>query len=156
MSHATFGQTFPVKTWWRGPAWADIARLVRFGLTGLAGFTADFGTLVLCHGALGLELRISLLTAYTVGGCVHYGLTRLWVFPARYTGSEAGRVFRYLLLAGLNIAVTVSVVPALASAHVDYRIGKLLTVGGLFVVNYLLTSRFVMRVEPHPQPRLGA
>jgi hypothetical protein len=50
-SDAVFGQTSDVATRWRAPAGAEVARLVRFGLTGLAGFTADFGTLVLCHGA---------------------------------------------------------------------------------------------------------
>jgi putative flippase GtrA len=130
----------------------EVRRIFKFGVTGVLGFTADFGTLVLTHTGLGLPLRLSLIIAYTVGGIVHYGLTRFWVFPATDDSSEAGRVVRYLLLAAVNTAATLLIVPALSSAGLDYRLAKIICVVVLFGFNYVITPRFVMRGAPRQQP----
>lgn len=134
----------------------EFQRLFRFGLTGVASFVVDFGTLVLAHDGFGWPLRVSLIAAYTIGGIVHYGLTRWWVFPMKHGGggaAETGRVVRYLLLAAVNTGATLIIVPALTHLGVDYRLAKIICVVLLFGFNYFVTPRFVMPREPRqPAP----
>jgi putative flippase GtrA len=133
----------------------EFRRLFKFGMTGVASFVVDFGTLVLAHDGFGWPLRVSLIAAYTLGGIVHYGLTRYWVFPTTTTGGsvEAGRVIRYLLLAALNTGATLVIVPALTHVGLDYRVAKVICVVALFGFNYFVTPRFVMPREPRrPAP----
>lgn len=125
----------------------ELYRVIRFGLTGAAGFLTDFGTLVAAHSGLRVALVPSLVLAYTLGGIVHYGLTRWWVFPARHTTPEAGRIVRYLLLAAVNAGITLVAVPAMTHAGLDYRIAKVICVAVLFGANYFLVPRFVMPVR---------
>jgi putative flippase GtrA len=134
----------------------EFRRLFRFGLTGIASFVVDFGILVLAHDGFGWPLRAALVAAYTLGGVVHYSLTRWWVFPTKHSGggaAEAGRVIRYLLLAAVNTVATLLIVPGLAGLGVDYRVAKVICVVLLFGFNYLVTPRFVMPREPRsPAP----
>jgi putative flippase GtrA len=129
----------------------EVRRVFKFGVTGVLGFAADFGTLVVTHTGLGLPLRVALIIAYALGGIVHYSLTRWWVFPVRHSTSEVGRVVRYLLLAAVNAGATLLIVPALTHAGLDYRLGKILCVVVLFGFNYVVTPRFVMPAEPRRQ-----
>lgn len=119
-------------------------RLVRFGLTGLAGFLLDFGLLVLIHGRLGAPLIPATLLAYGLGGAVHYLLTRYWVFPETAPGGEVARVGRYLALGVVNAIATVAIVSGLVAVGVDYRVAKTIAVAALFLSNYVLTPRLVM------------
>ncbi|MBD3782918.1 MAG: GtrA family protein [Micrococcales bacterium] len=119
-------------------------RLTKFGLTGGAGFVVDFGTLVVLHGVLRWPLVVATLGAYVLGGVVHYGLTRTWVFPHARDAGEVGKVVRYLLLGAANALVTVIAVAGLSRLGVDYRVAKVAAVVALFFTNYLLTPRFVM------------
>jgi putative flippase GtrA len=127
----------------------ELHRVLRFGVTGGASFVVDFGSLVVAHSFFHWPLTFSLVFAYALGGCVHYSLTRWWVFNAGRSGAgEVGRVVRYLMLAGVNIVATLLVVPALTHLGLDYRLAKLLCTGLLFGMNYLITPRFVMPAEP--------
>jgi putative flippase GtrA len=121
-----------------------LARLIRFGLTGCAGFVVDFGLLWLLKGGLGAPLALATTTAYVVGGVVHYSLTRFWVFPQEDSTGEGGRIIRYLALAAVNIVVTLVLVLGLSHAGLDYRVAKVIAVVALFFSNYFLTPRVVM------------
>lgn len=126
------------------PQPSRIPRLIRFGITGCAGFIVDFGLLVALHTAAGWPLIGATLAAYTVGGIVHYALTRLWVFPHPRTSDETAKVLRYLALGALNALATVIAVSTLTWAGLDYRAAKIITVIALFFTNYTLVPRFVM------------
>jgi putative flippase GtrA len=121
-------------------------RFVRFGLTGVAGFVADFGTLVLLHGRLDVALWVAVVAAYVVGGLVHYSLTRFWVFAHPLGEGELGKIRRYLTLVGCNVVITAVAVDAMTRAGLDYRLAKAVTVVVLFFSNYLIVPRWVM---PH-------
>lgn len=122
----------------------DLARFIRFGLTGCAGFVVDFGTLVVLKSLIGAPLPVATATAYIVGGVVHYAFTRLWVFPQDHRRGELGRIARYLLLGVANIGATLAFVLGLTHAGLDYRAAKVIAVVVLFFSNYLLTPRLVM------------
>jgi putative flippase GtrA len=123
-----------------------IRRFLRFGLTGVAGFVADFGTLVLLHGRLNVVLWLATVAAYVVGGVVHYSLTRFWVFAHPLGEGEIGKVRRYLTLVACNVVITAVAVEAMTHGEVDYRVAKVITVVVLFFSNYLIVPRWVM---PH-------
>ena len=125
---------------------ARLRQFVRFGLTGVAGFVADFGTLVLLHGALDVALWLATAAAYLVGGVVHYSLTRFWVFAHPLGEGELGKVGRYLALVGCNVLLTVVAVVAMTHLGLDYRVAKMITVVTLFFSNYVIVPRWVM---PH-------
>ena len=120
-------------------------RLLRFALTGVAGFAVDFGTLVFLHSGLLLPLGVSTAVACLVGGIVHYGLTRYWVFPQANPFGEAWRSARYVSLGAANAAVNVMGITMLVHLGLEYRPAKIITVALLFFVNYFLTPRLVMR-----------
>jgi putative flippase GtrA len=122
----------------------DLARLLRFGLTGCAGFAVDFSVLVALRSGAGAPLALATIAAYVLGGLVHYALTRLWVFPQTGSGREIGRVFRYLALAAVNAGLTLAIVTGLSETGLDYRVAKVVAVVSLFFTNYFLTPRIVM------------
>ena len=126
-----------------------LRRLLRFGVTGAAGFAVDLGTLVALHSGLDVGLPLATLASYTLGGVVHYSLTRFWVFPQDTGEGEIGRIARYLALAGLNALATLGIVTGLVHLGVDYRPAKVSSVGLLFFTNYLLMPRLVM-TSPGP------
>jgi putative flippase GtrA len=130
----------------------NLRRVARFAVTGAAGFATDFVTLVVLHSGLGAPLRPSLVVAYSLGGCVHYSLTRWWVFRPTVADPEIHRVARYVALAAVNAAVTVLLVPILVSHGLDYRVAKLVCVGLLFGFNYVVMPRLVMRGALRPDP----
>jgi putative flippase GtrA len=119
-------------------------RLIRFGVTGCAGFAVDLGTLVVFHSALSAPLAASTVVAYGSGGMAHYSLTRYWVFPQDSRAGELGRITRYLLLAAANMAATLVMVLGLTAMGADYRVAKVAAVVLLFFTNYALTPRLVM------------
>jgi putative flippase GtrA len=125
-----------------------IQQFVRFALTGVAGFVADFGTLVALHGRLDVVLWFATASAYVVGGVVHYSLTRFWVFAHPLGEGELGKVGRYLALVACNVVLTVVAVVAMTHAGLDYRAAKVITVVTLFFSNYVIVPRWVM---PHPR-----
>jgi putative flippase GtrA len=117
----------------------------RFGLTGGIAFVIDFGGLVLLHGALGWKLQWAIVVSYCLGGAVHYTLTRRWVFVPRLERPEVDRIARYLALGTTNIVVNLAAVLVLVRLGVDYRVSKAGCVAMLVVINYLVTSRHIMR-----------
>jgi putative flippase GtrA len=121
-------------------------RLVRFGLTGCAGFAVDFTTLITLRSVVGVSLAVATATGTLVGGSVHYSLTRLWVFPHESQGGELGKVARYVALAAANMIATVVIVVSLDALGLDYRAAKIVAVVVLFFSNYALTPRWVMPV----------
>ncbi len=128
-------------------------RLVRFGLTGCAGFVVDFGTLVLLHSGLGLPLWLATAAAYLTGGVVHYSLTRFWVFPQGNAEGEFGRIARYVLLVAANVGITTVIVVGLSGLGLDYRAAKVVAVVTLFFTNFILMPRLVMT---SPRDEAGA
>ena len=121
-----------------------LQRLLKFGLTGGAGFIVDFGLLWALKGVFGVPLAMATTAAYVVGGVVHYSLTRFWVFPQEHRQGEIGRIARYLSLAGANIVATLGIVLGLNALGLDYRVAKIIAVAALFFSNYWLTPRLVM------------
>jgi putative flippase GtrA len=119
-------------------------RLVRFTVTGATGFLLDFGSLILFRSGLRVPLAVATVASYATGCTVHYLLTRYWVFPHDHAGEEMGKVFRYVLVAGLNVVLTLLIVMAGAGLGLDYRVAKLIAVVTLFCTNYVVMPRFVM------------
>ena len=124
-----------------------LARLVRFGATGAVGFLIDFTLLIVLRSNLDVPLAVATIAAYATGCSVHYLLSRFWVFPHDADGAEIAKVMRYVLLATVNVVVTVVIVSGLTWLGLDYRVAKLIAVVTIFCSNYAIMPRFVMTVR---------
>lgn len=114
---------------------------VRFVTVGLLSLLADAGSLWVLHGLLGVPLALAAALAFGIAFFVNFGLNRLWAFQSQ--GAVGGQLWRYLALVAANLALTVVMVPGIASLGVPYLVAKLLTTGVLFLANYVISQRWI-------------
>ncbi|MEV6522781.1 GtrA family protein [Longispora sp. NPDC051575] len=115
---------------------------VRFALVGGACFLLDEAILILLHGVAGLWLSLASALAYGAAFLANFLLNRIWVFSA--TGGGAVRHFaRYVCLVLVNLGLTVVLVPWISKLGLDYRYAKAVVTASLFVMNYLVSRRWI-------------
>lgn len=115
----------------------------RFVVSGAASAGIDTGLLILLHGVLGMQLLAATFLAVSTSFGVNFALNRLWSFGSR---SPAGaQLARYLVLAGLNWALTVAMVGTFVWLGLNYILAKLLTTGIMAILNYFAYDFWVFR-----------
>ncbi|MBT8224863.1 MAG: GtrA family protein [Dactylosporangium sp.] len=113
----------------------------KFATVGGLSLVADAGSLFVFHGLLGIWLPAATTLAYVVAFVVNFGLNRLWAFES---SSAVGRqLWLYLALVMANLVVTVGLVQGLTLAGLPYLVAKLVTAGGLAVVNYGISRKWI-------------
>ena len=95
---------------------------LRYLAVGGCTFAADLLLLVALHGGLGLALPIATALAYVMATGGNFLLNRSFTFG---TDQLAGPAGRYAILVGVNLLISVVVVPALTyGLGWDYRLAK--------------------------------
>lgn len=139
------------------PARARLTSWVRVTLGSAAAgglsWGVDFAILWLLSVPLGLPIALSAATGFIVSGVVNFAANRV-VFRAR--GGDARRqVVRYLVLFGVNLALTTIFVPIATDALTElvpdlgWRVllGKLLVSAVLILLNVVIYKLWVFRPE---------
>ncbi|MEU8257327.1 GtrA family protein [Micromonospora inaquosa] len=114
---------------------------VRFLIVGGLSAITDTSALYLFHGVLGVWLPFATVLAFAVAFVVNFGLNRAWSFGS--SGDVGGQAWRYLLLVLVNLALTVALVQGLTWAGLPYLVAKVLTTGGLAVLNLFVSRKWI-------------
>jgi putative flippase GtrA len=117
------------------------SRLISYLAIGFLSLGVDFGLLVIFRQIEGAPVWLAGTLGYSASVVVNYGLNRVVSFGDRTVGRAS--VVRYGILLGLNWATTVFLLDLAQSLGVIYLLGKVLAVGMLAVVNFVLYSRWV-------------
>jgi putative flippase GtrA len=126
---------------------------VRFAITGSVVMVVYVSTTTFLAQVVRVPFQVALVTGYVVGLCVHFTLQRVfvWVHHEEFMLSIHQQAGRYLLLAGLQYAVTAAAVGFLPS-----RLGlssQVVYFGVVIVVtlaNFLIFGSRVFHAAPAP------
>jgi putative flippase GtrA len=130
-----------------------ILEIVRFAAVGLGTFLLDEGCLILLRSSTKMPLGLDTALAYTLAALVNFVLSRQWVFEQASEGAKPRTaLIRYVIVVVVGLIVTAVLVPALQSAGVDYRIGKILVSGLVGIVNYFAFPMWVFKGSETPAP----
>ena len=129
-----------------------ILEIVRFAAVGLGTFLLDEGCLILLRSSTRMPLGIDTGIAYTIAALVNFVLSRQWVFEQAAEGAKPRTaLIRYVIVIVIGLLVTAALVPALQSAGIDYRIGKVLVSGLVGIANYFAFPLWVFKGTKEPE-----
>ncbi|HEY5286822.1 MAG TPA: GtrA family protein [Solirubrobacteraceae bacterium] len=135
--------------WARGSALT--AQGVRFGMAGGAVALVYLGATTILADVVGLPFQVALAIGFCLALVVHFTLQRLFVWnrDEEFALTLHHQVGRYLLLAGLQYAVTACSTSLLPSAlGVPTEIVYLVTVAVVVSVNFLVFRHRIFHAEP--------
>jgi putative flippase GtrA len=128
---------------------ADLARLVRYGISGAASALTHFGVLV----ALAEVLHVWPVAASTAGFvasiAVSYLLQKAWVFRSATSHGVAGA--RFLTVTGVAFGLNTGIIWAGTEAlAAPYPIVQVVALVAIPLVNYTLNSRWTFKQASGP------
>ena len=124
-------------------------QFVRYLFVGGIATVADFGTLILLTGGLGLHYLAGNAAGFTVGLTVNYLLSIVWVFSTRSLSSRSAEflLFGIIGIAGLGISQGVMYI-GVGLVGVHYTLAKVAAVAATLVWNFT-----VRRIALFSRPR---
>lgn len=118
-----------------------LGALIRFGVTGCASVAVDVGTLALLHSVAQAPLLAATLGGFAAGVIVNYTLNRNWTFKSDRDHRQT--LARYVVLLGVNFALTLSIVLGLTDLGLYYLLSKLIAVSAISLVNFFAGRSWV-------------
>lgn len=120
--------------------------LLRFGIVGIANTLADlttFSLLILWH----ISVLPAQIVAYLAGMGSSFWLNRKWTFQINQK-VQGVEIIKFLIVNGLSLLVSIGVLLLLVQAnHVPLWIGKVISIGGGTVVNFMGSRLWVFRIK---------
>ncbi|MDW8205031.1 MAG: GtrA family protein [Cytophagales bacterium] len=124
-------------------------QVFRFGIVGTLSAVSEFGVLILLVEKFGLAYLQANLIAFCIIVIANYIASRLWIFGAgSFSKSIEFISFFAVVLIGLGINQAAMYFWVEVFAF-DYRIAKILALGGVIIWNFLAKKYFVFR-RPKP------
>lgn len=118
-------------------------QLTKFAFVGLATFGINFSCFHLFYGLIGLNYEAAVSIAYLVTVMSHFLLNRFFTFSAA-DQALVHHTWRYLLMLGLNYAISISIVwAAVELARVSPYLGIVASTGATACVSFLVMKHFV-------------
>ena len=133
------------------PEAGRVGQGVRFAIAGSVVMVVYVATTTLLAQVFGVPFQVALVTGYTLGLCVHFTLQRVfvWVHHEEFVLSIHQQAGRYLLLAGLQYAVTAAAVAVLPSLlGLSSQIVYLGAVAVVTAANFLIFGGRVFHARP--------
>lgn len=125
-----------------------LVQVVKFLVVGVASAVVDVGGLWMLHGLLGVWLPLAAATSFLASFVVNFGLNQRWTFQAQEAQTRA-QLIRFTILVAANTLVTAVAVTAITGMGLQYLLAKLIVMGVLFVVNFVLLRVWVFGVAEH-------
>jgi putative flippase GtrA len=127
------------------PITADrVAQVARYLTVGVLSAIADIGGLWLLHGVLGMWLPLAAATSFLASFAVNFNLNQRWTFGAQ-TAHTPAQLVRFTILVVVNTILTSVGVTWLAALGLNYLVAKVLVVGVLTVLNFVVLRLWVFR-----------
>lgn len=126
-----------------------IASIHRFIISGLTGAAVHFLILISCKEVLHLSVLLSTTIAFIIASVVSFLLQKLWAFKNYEKGSAIPlQIFRYLLVATLNVGVNALLMHLLVNIFgVHYIISQIITSGLIAIESFILYRMFVFKIN---------
>jgi putative flippase GtrA len=99
-------------------------------MVGVVNTLVDFSVSSLCHYAAGLPEEIATPLGYVCGIICSY------VLNGRFTFRAKGSVWKFILVNGVSLLISVGITHVLTVVGVEYVIAKALTIIVTTVINY--------------------
>jgi putative flippase GtrA len=121
---------------------ASVARVVRYGLSGILALTTNVGLLFVCVRWLGFGYLMGTTIAFIGTVIVSFLLQKFWTFDDRSSDGVHYQLSWYLLLSFLNIFVNALLMYSFVGIlHINYLLAQILSSGTIAVYGF-----FVYRV----------
>ncbi len=88
------------------PQQGIIGQLIKYCLSGGCAFVVDFGLLWLCRDIIGLHYLVASAIGYTVGLCITYTLSVVWIFDEHRWQSRLGEFLLFAVIGILGLGLT--------------------------------------------------
>ena len=113
------------------------------------GFWVDFAALALLTEIIGLYYLISAALAFTVGLCVTYGLSVLWIFKHRRIKSRIAEFAAFCLIGLVGAVVMLACMWLLTEVvHLHYLVSKIASSVLVFALNFTMRKLLLFRRQP--------
>jgi putative flippase GtrA len=121
----------------------DRCQIARFALVGVANTAVDIGLFALLFYVGGAPLLWANSLSYLAAGTNSFFLNKYWTFgETRHKGRMQCQIVLFFVLGIVGLALSNAVVWGLASMMPEF-IGKILTVGVLFLWNFAVSRLIV-------------
>ena len=117
------------------------ARIIAYGVAGLAGTLLHYATLALLVQAFHVEPVAGSTAGAAVGAAVNYGLNYRFTFRSAVPHRQAFARFLAVALAGMIVNAAV-LAAAVYGIGLHYLLGQLAATGAAFLATYEMNSRW--------------
>lgn len=129
----------------------DLARLVRYSVSGAASALTHAGVLAAGVEGLGLAPVVASTAGFVASIAVSYGLQHAWVFQSGARHGTAGP--RFLTVTAVAFGTNTAILwLGTEVAHVAYPLVQGVALVAIPLVNYTLNARWTFRTTPVPDP----
>jgi putative flippase GtrA len=118
-----------------------LTTLIKYGIVGVINTLVDFSVSSLCHYVIGLSAELATASGYICGIVCSY------ILNGRFTFRTKGSIWKFLLVNGVSLALSVGLTHLLASIGLEYAIAKALTIIVTTTVNYIGYKLLVFKVK---------
>jgi putative flippase GtrA len=119
-----------------------VAQIARYLTVGVLSAIADIGGLWALHGLLGVWLPLAAAVSFLASFAVNFTLNQRWTFGA-LTAHTPRQLVRFTVLVVVNTILTSAGVTGLAEVGVNYLVAKVIVVGVLTVLNFVVLRIWV-------------
>ena len=121
------------------------SELNRYIVSGFAAVFVDYTVLVIATESFGIHYLISNICSYMSGLIVAYTLNTRWVFRYRKYGQKTKIEFSiFVIIVLIGLAISEAMIYMLVEALViPYTLAKLVSIGAIFIFNFLAKKRFL-------------
>lgn len=119
------------------------ATLLRYIGVGLLSLVVDAGTLYLLYDVVGTELWVATTAGFWLSFAVNFLANKYLTFQQRSGGRR--QLVRYAALVLVNYVANLALVAGFVSLGVPAVVGKVMAVGLLTVVNFVVYRMWVFR-----------
>jgi putative flippase GtrA len=123
-----------------------VAQVGRYLTVGVLSAVADIGGLWVLHGVFGVWLPLAAATSFLASFAVNFTLNQRWTFGAQ-TARTPTQLVRFTVLVVVNTILTSVGVTGLAALGLNYLVAKVLVVGVLTVLNFVVLRIWVFRAS---------
>ena len=121
-------------------------QLLRSAAAAHLGFWVDIAALALLTEIIGLYYLISAAIAFTVGLCVTYGLSVLWIFKHHRIKSRIAEFAAFSLIGLIGAVVMLAAMWFFTEVvHLHYLISKIVSSILVFAVNFTMRKLLLFR-----------
>lgn len=124
------------------------SRLLRYAISGLSAFLADYGSFLFLYYLLHLPILVSNSLSFIISLAISFGLNRNWTFKdsTTFVFKAHQQILMFVLLSFINFLLSNSLIYLLnVRAHLTAAVAKLVVICCIALWNYVIYQQLIFK-----------